>query len=85
MLLIYSPYAAVVTILIWLSVIFVTRYSSLGAVVSFGVLPLSVYVVDYAKEKLIVSVMITALLMIRHADNIYRLISGTEPKIGKRI
>lgn len=83
-LLIYSPFAAVVTILIWLAVIFVTRYSSLGAIVSFGMLPLSLYVFDYAREKLIVSVMIAALLMIRHADNISRLMRGTEPKVGKR-
>jgi len=84
MLLIYSPYVAMVTILIWLSVIFVTRYSSLGSIVSFGLLPLSLFLLDYTKEKLIISFMITALLMIRHADNIKRLIQGREPKIGKR-
>jgi glycerol-3-phosphate acyltransferase PlsY len=84
MLLVYSPYPAAATILIWLAVIFVTRYSSLGAIVSFGALPLSVYVLDNTKEKLIMSVVIAALLMIRHADNINRLMRGTEPKIGKR-
>jgi glycerol-3-phosphate acyltransferase PlsY len=83
-LLVYSPYPAAATILIWLAVIFVTRYSSLGAIVSFGALPLSVYVLDNTKEKLIMSVVIAALLMIRHADNINRLMRGTEPKIGKR-
>jgi glycerol-3-phosphate acyltransferase PlsY len=83
-LLIYSPFAALVTILVWLAVIFVTRYSSLGAIISFGLLPLSQYVFDYTREKLIVSLMIAALLMMRHADNISRLMRGTEPKIGKR-
>ncbi len=83
-LLVYSPKAALVTVVIWLAVILLTRYSSLGAIISFGALPLTVYGVDYTKEKLIISFMITALLMIRHADNIKRLIQGREPKIGKR-
>ncbi len=83
-LLVYSPLAAVVTILIWVAVIVITRYSSMGALVSFGLLPLSLYLVDYTKEKLIVSFMVTALLMIRHVDNIHRLIRGKEPKIGER-
>ncbi|HYA26491.1 MAG TPA: glycerol-3-phosphate 1-O-acyltransferase PlsY [Thermodesulfovibrionales bacterium] len=83
-LLVYSPLAAVVTILIWVAVIVITRYSSMGALVSFGLLPLSLYLVDYTKEKMIVSFMITALLMIRHVDNIHRLIRGKEPKIGER-
>jgi glycerol-3-phosphate acyltransferase PlsY len=83
-LLVFSPRVALVTIVIWLAVIFVTRYSSLGAIVSFGMLPLTVYGVDYARERLTISVMISVLLMLRHADNIRRLIQGTEPKIGKR-
>ena len=83
-LLVFSPKAALVTAVIWLAVIFSTRYSSLGAIVSFGVLPLTVYWVDYARERLTISLMMGALLMLRHADNIKRLVQGTEPKIGKR-
>ncbi|MCL4475799.1 MAG: glycerol-3-phosphate 1-O-acyltransferase PlsY [Nitrospirae bacterium] len=83
-LLVFSPKAALVTVVIWLAVIFFTRYSSLGAIVSFGALPLTVYAVDYARERLTISLMMSALLMLRHADNIKRLIQGTEPKIGKR-
>lgn len=83
-LLVYSPMAALVTVVIWLAVILLTRYSSLGAIISFGMLPLTVYGVDYARERLVISLMMSALLMLRHADNIKRLIQGMEPKIGKR-
>jgi glycerol-3-phosphate acyltransferase PlsY len=83
-LLVFSPKAALVTVIIWLAVIFLTRYSSLGAIVSFGALPLTVYWMDYARERLTISLMMSALLMLRHADNIKRLMQGTEPKIGKR-
>jgi len=83
-LLAISPYAAVATVVLWLAVISLTRYSSLGAIVSFGSLPLTVYLLDNSGEKLVVSFIIAALLMIRHADNIKRLIKGTEPRIGER-
>lgn len=83
-LLVYSPKAAVVTIFIWLAVIFFTRYSSLGAIVAFGVLPLTVYAADYSSEKLTTCLVMSALLMLRHTDNIKRLMDGTESKIGKR-
>jgi glycerol-3-phosphate acyltransferase PlsY len=83
-LLVFSPKAALVTVIIWLAVILATRYSSLGAIVSFGALPLTVYGVDYTRERLTISLIMSALLMLRHADNIKRLIQGTEPRIGKR-
>jgi glycerol-3-phosphate acyltransferase PlsY len=83
-LLVLSPKAALATVVIWLAVIFLTRYSSLGAIVSFGLLPLAVYCVDYSRERLMISLLMSALLMLRHADNIKRLLQGTEHKIGKR-
>ncbi len=83
-LLVFSPKAALVTVVIWLVVTLFTRYSSLGAIVSFGVLPLTIYGADYTRERLVISLIISVLLMLRHADNIKRLIQGTEPKVGKR-
>ena len=83
-LLAYAPKAAVVTILIWLAVVFVTKYSSLGAIVSFGFLPLSVYILAHSTEKLVVSVLMATLLIVRHSANIGRLIRGTESKIGAK-
>jgi glycerol-3-phosphate acyltransferase PlsY len=84
-LLIYSPAVGVLTVFLWLGVILATRYSSLGALVSFGILPFSTYVLDYTQEKLIVSILIASLLILRHTDNIKRLLQGTEPKMGKRV
>lgn len=83
-LLIYSPRVGVLTVILWLMVILVTRYSSLAAIVSFGVLPLGIYILDYSQEKLIISILIAFLLIFRHTDNIKRLLQGTELKIGKR-
>jgi glycerol-3-phosphate acyltransferase PlsY len=84
-LLIYTPKAAFFTLLIWLVVVVVTKYSSLGAIVSFGLLPLSVLLLDFAdRSKLLVALLITVFVLARHSDNIGRLLKGTERKIGQR-
>jgi len=79
----YSPQTALFTFIIWLLVVMTTKYSSLGALVSFGLLPLSIMFFDH-KSKIIIAMLITILIFIRHKDNIKKLISGTERKIGKR-
>lgn len=79
----YSPQTALFTFIIWLIVVMTTKYSSLGAIVSFGLLPLSIMFFDH-KSKVFVAVLITILIFMRHKDNIKRLMSGTERKIGKR-
>lgn len=81
-ILVYSPKVALITLIIWLAVALITRYSSLGAIAAVLLLPVNLYIFDFNKEKLIISVMITLLLMIRHFDNIGRLIKGTESRIG---
>jgi glycerol-3-phosphate acyltransferase PlsY len=79
---IYSPKTALFTFIIWVMVVMFTRYSSMGALVSFGVLPISIFFDD--KRKLLVAFLITILIFIRHRDNIRRLIKGTERRIGQR-
>ncbi|MEW6585132.1 MAG: glycerol-3-phosphate 1-O-acyltransferase PlsY [Nitrospirota bacterium] len=84
-LLFYSPFAAVLTLIIWLAVVVITRYSSMGALVSFGLLPLNIYFFDPDdRAKLFVAILITVFIFLRHGDNIRRLTKGTERKIGQR-
>jgi glycerol-3-phosphate acyltransferase PlsY len=80
---VFAPVAALVTVLVWLATVLVTRYSSLGAIVSFSLLPLSIVVLD-AKEKLPIAVIISIIVLLRHKDNIRRLMQGTESKVGSR-
>jgi len=80
---IFSPQAALFTFIIWLMVVIFTKYSSLAALVSFGLLPVNILLFD-SKEKLLNAILITILIFIRHMDNIQRLINGTERKIGQR-
>ncbi len=80
---IYSPQTGLFTIIIWLMTVLITRYSSLGALVSFGLLPLSALVLD-SREKVPVLFLMTLLIFVRHKDNIRRIIKGTETRIGAR-
>ena len=63
---------------------FITKYSSLGAIVSFGLLPVNVFLFDPVRIKVLISAMIALLILVRHIGNIERLIKGTERKIGER-
>lgn len=81
-LVVYAPAAGLATIIIWLLTVLITRISSLGAIVSFSLLPLIIYLLD-AKEKLPISFILSIILLVRHKDNIRRLIAGTEPKVGR--
>jgi glycerol-3-phosphate acyltransferase PlsY len=83
-LLIFSPYVALFTIMLWLLTAKWSRYSSLSALVAFGLLPLSIYMLDYSKDKIIIAIAITVLIFIRHIANIKRLVQGTESKIGQK-
>ncbi len=74
----------IVTGATWLIVSFVTRYSSLSALVAFLLAPLYVYMVTEDQVITVVSAIITALLYWRHSSNIQKLIAGEEKKIGEK-
>ena len=83
-LVIYTPKVAFFTVVLWVMIVFFTKYSSLGAIVSFGLLPINIVLFDYDKTKVLVTVLISLFILMRHKDNIKRLLKGTERKIGQR-
>ncbi|MBA4372767.1 MAG: acyl-phosphate glycerol 3-phosphate acyltransferase [Thermodesulfovibrio sp.] len=82
-LLIYSPQTCLFTIIIWLMTVAIFRYSSLGALVSFALLPISIALLD-SPEKLPFAVCVLALILLRHRENLQRLLTGTEARLGQR-
>ena len=83
-LVILSPYVALFSALLWISTAKLTRYSSLSALVAFGLLPLSFFMIDYSSEKVFIACVMALLIFIKHRDNIRRLLNGTENKIGQK-
>lgn len=82
--LIYIPMAGILTCIIWLATVFTTRFSSLGAIVSFTALPVVVWSFGGLNEKLVFSAIITLLLLYKHRSNMANLIHGTESKVGQK-
>ena len=78
----YWP-AAIGFCLIWLSTAFLTRYSSLSALIASTLVPALLLILG--KHLLAMAVLtMTVLIFIRHSANIKRLIDGTETKIGAK-
>jgi len=75
--------SALVFIAAWLATAYLTRYSSAGALVASLAVPASMMVFGLQGEaELFVALAI--LLWFRHAENIQRLLNGTEGKIGQK-
>ncbi len=67
---------------IWLLVFKLSRISSLAALVASALSPLMALVLGYPGA-LVLMVVLTAMIYLRHADNIRRLIAGTESRFDK--
>lgn len=83
-ILIYSPVVAVISVFLWAMVVYIFRYSSLGAIVTFLSLPVIIFILDPDKNKIIFSMFVTSIIILRHKENIVRLFKRTENKIGER-
>jgi glycerol-3-phosphate acyltransferase PlsY len=72
------------TVLIWLATAFITRYSSLAAIVAAAAAPAIAHALHGAVLSSQVVLVMCLLLVWRHKENIKRLLAGTEGKIGKK-
>jgi glycerol-3-phosphate acyltransferase PlsY len=81
---VYSPLSTIIMLFIWLLIAIFTRYSSLAAITAFMILPLVLILSGASTTKVSFGLVITALIVYKHKDNIKRLIQGTESKIGSK-
>jgi acyl phosphate:glycerol-3-phosphate acyltransferase len=79
-----SPSIGLLLLLIWLGAVAIWRYSSGGALAAFGCFPIVTIVNEQRQEFFIFSLVISALIWVKHKDNIVRLWRGTESKMGKK-
>ena len=86
----YLTFPGVLAGVVWLIVAAIGRYVSLASIAAVSALPLLFvglsFVVDWRVREhlllLLLCVVIAGLVLIRHKDNISRLLSGTENRIG---
>jgi glycerol-3-phosphate acyltransferase PlsY len=72
-----------VFILIWLGVAYLTRYSSLSALVASAAMPPLLWWLG-ERQMAEMALLLTLLLWFMHRENIRRLLSGAEGKIGQK-
>lgn len=78
-----SPTLAIGVCLVWTTVLVWFRYVSLASVVAAVALPIAA-IVTRAPNVRTFSVAVAAVVVVRHRDNVLRLLRGTESKLGGR-
>lgn len=66
---------------VWFAIVYTTRYVSLGSVVAGFLTPILAALFGYPMEYILFTVIAAILVIVRHRENIVRLMNGTENKI----
>jgi len=78
----FSWIAGIAALLIWLLTAFVSKISSLSALVSAMCAPVILWHLSHSPELTITLCLMTALLLWRHRSNVRNIIDGKEHRIG---
>jgi glycerol-3-phosphate acyltransferase PlsY len=79
-----TPLAVFPAACVWLAVVLCFRIVSLASVCGAAGLPLAVSGLGYARALTLGAVSVAAIIIARHHENLGRLLSGTERKLGER-
>ena len=81
-----TPVALGVAAVVWIALVYLTGYVSLGSIAAAAVFPLAVYLLDppARPSMLWLDVAVSAAIIWFHRGNIQRLLSGTENRFGRR-
>jgi glycerol-3-phosphate acyltransferase PlsY len=81
-----NPLVSALCVLLGVFTILLSRYVSLGSMVALFAAPLMLIAsLSYPMPDLYLAIALAALAIVRHRDNIRRLIAGTERRLGERV
>lgn len=87
-----APYSVLTTLVLWLLIVYFTRYVSLASIIATAAVPLWTLLYygwlqpsPHLKALLVIGVAGCALIVAKHHENIGRLLHGTESRIGTRV
>ena len=80
--LVLVPYAILILLVVFFVIFGLRKYVSLASIVSAVALPITVYLTTRHIPLTILGIIIGLLVIIRHKENIKRLINGTESKLS---
>jgi glycerol-3-phosphate acyltransferase PlsY len=69
---------------VFIIIVAIARYVSLGSIISAALFPVLSLILDRSIQQIILSAIIGLMIIILHKDNIKRLLSGTENKLGAK-
>jgi glycerol-3-phosphate acyltransferase PlsY len=75
-----SPLAVAVALGIFGVLMMVWRYVSLGSISAAAVMPITVWALGEGKSMILVTTLIALVVIVRHLENIKRLVDGTESR-----
>jgi glycerol-3-phosphate acyltransferase PlsY len=78
------PLAVLPAIIVWLVVIVTSRYVSLGSIMSTLCVPLGALLLGRPLATVTACAAIAAIIVLRHHENITRLLAGNERRLGRR-
>jgi glycerol-3-phosphate acyltransferase PlsY len=78
------PWAVVPAIPVWLAIALTTRYVSLGSILAAACVPFGALLLRYPAPFIAASLAVAVLIIARHHENIGRLLSGTERRLGEK-
>jgi glycerol-3-phosphate acyltransferase PlsY len=80
-----APKAVLISVVIFMAVIAILRYVSLGSIVAVAVFPVMAWLMGQFRispAALALISLASLLIIVKHRDNIHRLLTGTENRIG---
>jgi glycerol-3-phosphate acyltransferase PlsY len=83
--LVLTPAATLVAVGIFLAIVAIFRYVSLGSILASVLLPLVSHYLFGATDEIVLAQTLTAILiLVKHLENLKRLAAGTERKLGRK-
>ena len=79
-----APAATAIAAIVFVGVVWASRYVSLGSVIATAALPPLAWVTNASTDVIIASAVIALLIIARHRGNLARLQDGTERRLGQR-
>jgi len=80
----WQPWIAVIAFSVWLLALGIWRYVAMASIVAGLTLPVSAWLLHASTPCMGAAVLFCLLMLIRHHDNIRRMVSGTESKVGEK-
>lgn len=85
--LLIAPKAVLVAAVVFVIIVAVTRYVSLGSILAVAVFPIAVWRLHYYRSERVCLLFIataSVLIIVKHHQNIRRLLAGTENRFGSK-